>query len=201
MRALLQKAALLVLAWTSPDTAPTEWFLSQESNKHGMSAVPTLHVVLEEYLSSRSVALPLLAAGGAGTPARALELARAFMRKRNLHEWIAQQNETKGLAPTTDLVQRQLLLEDRVYEPLRAPAPALSLSPVSTKWAQRFRRQWRLRRGSYQPQETLAQDVLLHRAPQGLPTSKKSRDGGAKLLRAGANSGCRFSAPMLGPHH
>ena len=82
--------------------------------------------------------------------------------------WIAEENESKGLAPTTVLVQRRLLLEDRIYGPLQPHRRALSLSPVSSKWVQRFRRQWKLRRGAYQPRETLPQDVLLHRAPLGV---------------------------------
>ena len=82
--------------------------------------------------------------------------------------WIAEENESKGLAPTTVLVQRRLLLEDRIYGPLQPHRRALSLSPVSSKWVQRFRRQWKLRLGANQPRETLPQDVLLPRAPLGV---------------------------------
>ena len=144
------------------------------------------------------VALPLLAAGGGGTPAHALALVRNFMRKRDLRTWIAEQNESKGFAPTTDLVQRRLLLADGIYGPLQPPRPALSLSPASTKWAQRFRRQWKLRRGARQPRETLPQDVLLRRAPKGVRMCLRVPIPGAKILRGRIKNRCRFRARFWG---
>ena len=168
LRTVLQRAALLVIAWTSPETEPAELFLAQAKAKHDHAVVPTLECVLAEYMALSLVALSLLAAGGRGTPARALALARNFMRKCDVRTWIAEQNESKGLAPTTVLVQRRLLLHDRIYGPLRPHRRALSLSPVSSKWVQRFRRLWKLQRGAHQPRETLPQDVLLHRAPLGV---------------------------------
>ena len=167
MRPVLQRAALLVLAWTAPETEPAALYLAQERARHDAAAVPTLERVVEEYLSLSAEALPVLVLGGGDTPARAMALARHFMRKSDLRAWIAEQNETKGLAPTTDLVQRRLLLADQVRGPLQPLEPPVNPALVSTKWVQRFRRQWQLRRGSHQPRETLPQEVLLRRAPQG----------------------------------
>ena len=121
------------------------------------------------------------------------------MRKRDLRTWIAEQNESKGFAPTTDLVQRRLLLADGIYGPLQPPRPALSLSPASTKWVQRFRRQWKLRRGARQPRETLPQDVLLRRAPKGVRMCLRVPISGAKILRGRIKNRCRFPAPFWGP--
>ena len=121
------------------------------------------------------------------------------MRKRDLRTWIAEQNESKGFAPTTDLVQRRLLLADGIYGPLQPPRPALSLSPASTKWVQRFRRQWKLRRGARQPRETLPQDVLLRRAPKGVRMRLRVPISGAKILRGRIKNRCRFPAPFWGP--
>ena len=156
-----------MLVWTSPETEPVQLFLSQESAKHEDEAVPTLENVVAEYMSLSIEAMWMLGAGGRETPARAMALARTFMRKQDLHAWIAEQNESKGLAPSTVLLQRRLLLHGRLYGPLQPDRRALSLSPVSSKWVQRFRRQWKLRRGAFQPRETLPQDVLLRRAPLG----------------------------------
>ena len=74
-----------MLAWTSPDTEPASLFLALERAKHDHAAVPTLQCVAAELLPLSIVALSVLAAGGGGTPARALALARNFMRQRDLH--------------------------------------------------------------------------------------------------------------------
>ena len=89
-----------------------------------------LQCVAAEYLSLSIAAMSLLGAGGRGTSARALALARNFMWWRDLHAWIAEHNESKGLAPTTVLLQRRLLLHDRICGPLQPQRRALHASPT-----------------------------------------------------------------------
>ena len=159
--------ALTILAWTSPDTNCVAAYLDGERQRRGAGRpTPSLEEVVGRYFAASPASLAALAAPTGEPPRAPAARARRFVKQYDLQAWVRHENEAKGLAPSTGLVQRQVLL---AAAPAAADNPvgqiaAESLSPPSTKWVQRFRRRWSLRRGSFSPRHAPPLHELRQRA-------------------------------------
>ena len=121
---------------------------------------------MDRHMAATPAGLDALAAPSGVRACAAFAQAERFVKQYALQAWVRHENEAKGLAPSTGLVQRQVLL---AAAPAAADNPvgqiaAESLSPPSSKWVQRFRRRWSLRRGSFSPRHAPPRHVLRQRA-------------------------------------
>ena len=159
--------ALTIIALTSPDTDCVAAYLDAEQRRRARQhPCPSLDEVLDRYMAESPAGLAALVGPTGGRPRAAFAHAERFVKQYALQAWVRHENEAKGLAPSTGLVQRQVLL---AAAPAAADNPvgqiaAESLSPPSTKWVQRFRRRWSLRRGSFSPRHAPPLHVLRQRA-------------------------------------
>ena len=170
--------ALTILAWTSPDTKCVAAYLDGERQRRGVGRpTPSLEEVMGRYFAASPASLAALAAPTGEPPRVPAARARRFVKQYELQAWVRHENEAKGLAPTTGLVQRQVLLSGTtaVEGNPHGDIAEESLSPPSTKWVQRFRRRWALRRGAFSPRAAPPLHVLRQRAGGGRKCSTSAR--------------------------
>ena len=152
------------------------------------------------YFAASPASLAALAAPTGEPPRAPAARARRFVKQYDLQAWVRHENEAKGLAPTTGLVQRQVLLSGTtaVAANPHGDIAEESLSPPSTKWVQRFRRRWALRRGAFPPRAAPPLHVLRQRAGGGRKCSTPARC--ARLLCAPCSAtGAEIRPPKQGP--
>ena len=89
---------------------------------------------------------------------RVLRAAKQFQKEHKLHQWIQIQNIQKGLAPSSArIVQEANRLEqnnEQEDDLLRSRGGDLA----RTKWMQRFKKRWRLKKGTFHAGERIPQE-------------------------------------------
>ena len=117
-------------------------------------------------MAATPAGLDALAAPSGVRACAAFAQAERFVKQYALQAWVRHENEAKGLALSTRIVQRQVLLAGAtaVADNPDGHIDAESRSLPSTKWVQRFRRRWPLRRGAFLPRHAPLLHVLRLRA-------------------------------------
>ena len=150
--------ALLAQAWPASDDAGS--FAARHPVTSGATWPTTLATLRERYAATEATTLEAIKAGLGGLPATALRKAAKFKQDRSLREWVAVQNEVKGVAPTSALVRRHLSGNAAGFQALGRQAWTERRAHASTKWIQRFRHRWALKRGVFPAREKIPVETL-----------------------------------------
>ena len=112
------------------------------------------------YLETDVAILSAIISKEAGMSKSALAEAVRFQSQFDLFQWIQSQNDSKGMAPSTSMVQNQVTQKAVQADSSSSPTTPLVVKPVSVSWVQRFRKRWSLKRGRFMPGERLPRDAV-----------------------------------------
>jgi hypothetical protein len=150
--------ALFAQAWPASDDAAS-FAATHPATSVATWATP-LATLRERYAATEAATLEAIRAGLGGLQATALRKAAKFKQDRSLREWVAVQNEVKGVAPTSALVRRHLSGNAAAFHALGRQAWTERRPHASTKWIQRFRHRWALKRGVFPAREQIPVETL-----------------------------------------
>ena len=160
----MHRICFVLFVWSSPSATMSLAF-AEQARRQGKS-VPniTADMLQEEYLQTSIEEIADIMSGEQIRPG-VLRAALNFAREHELHEWIHEQNVTKGVAPSNDRILKEA---ERLEE---GPEKVTSLQrigrsePARTKWMQRFKRRWMIKRGRIQPGECVPQSEAQAKVP------------------------------------
>ena len=93
--------------------------------------------------------------------------AHKYVLEWNLHNWIASQNATRGVAPSREQVCAQFPMQISVHAPAQIQEKLRKLACGSArkqrKWLQRFRNRWGARLGALRVQEHISPEQRLEK--------------------------------------
>ena len=93
--------------------------------------------------------------------------AHKYVLEWNLHNWIASQNATRGVAPSREQVCAQCPMQISVHAPAQIQEKLRKLACGSArkqrKWLQRFRNRWGARLGALRVQEHISPEQRLEK--------------------------------------
>lgn len=162
--------AFILFVWTCPCAHLCQAYLAAQLAKGSQEHLPTLEQIELRYLEADIAEINAVMEKKPEVGQRKIETAARFQRDFNLSQWIESQNIEKGVAPTIALVQQHLqeavVCTDAGGEPFAPPGP---MQP-STKWVQRFRTRWGMKRGRFQPRDRVPVEELRMKVGQ---TGKK----------------------------
>jgi len=96
------------------------------------------------------------------TQARALQTAKQWLSEHALHQWVHEQNNTKGVAPMSSLVLRQLhhgVGHEAGAHSLQAGC-MLNAQRTNLQWLRRWRRRWNVKLGRFAVRQCVPMDVM-----------------------------------------
>ena len=147
-----QQVAVCLYQLQGGDISLARAYLQQKMGRasvHGTEALQKAIVAWRDAAASNRSADILPPTEGSST--RALARARAFEREATLVGWVRQQNEDKGLAPSTqNTLAHDLLLRSTEVEGYAAAHGQMS-SRGRRKWIRRWAKRWQVTRGTFKP--------------------------------------------------
>ena len=164
---LLRDVAFVLLVWACPSTTMCEAYLEREQRTAIGESIVDVDEIERRYLNSTVEIINAVMDRSGGVGKRALQTAQRFRRDFELVHWIETENVNKGIAPTADAVCEHMAKSMRGTNNSEDVA-CMQKRHLSTKWVQRFRRRCHMRRGSFQPKEVLAVDVLRDKVMNGI---------------------------------
>ena len=159
----LRDVAFVLLVWACPSTTMCAAYLEREQRMATDEGNVDVEAIEHRYLNSTVQVINAVMDRSGGVGKKAFQAAEHFRRDFELVHWIETENANKGIAPTAHAVCEHMAKSVRAAENSE-DAACMRKQHVSTKWVQRFRRRCHMKRGSFQPREVLAADVLRDKA-------------------------------------
>ena len=159
MKIWIGDVAFVLFVWSCPCTLMAQAFLDQRQKDSPGLDLGSVVDLQERYLSVDLTTLTSIQAARTEPVDRKSKAAARFEREYNLVKWIEHSNMAKGIAPTTHMVVTHLAGKDDVL-PASHESPDGGSATVSTKWVQRFRHRWCMRRGSFQARDHIPVEEL-----------------------------------------
>ena len=146
--------------WTAPAGSPALAYAADTATTKQFDANVCLTELEERYLQTDMVTLNAIASKEGGVPKTVLAEATRLQSEQSLFHWVQVQNDEKGVAPNTNMVQKHLT--GPAVEPVAAATESADPDQcaVSVWWVQTFRGRWALKRGKFMPGERLTRDVM-----------------------------------------
>ena len=164
----VQQICFLLFVWTSPKAEMALAYAAHAERKGKVFNNITEEYLQERYLQTSIEELANIMSGEGLTP-RVIREARRFQQEHTLHHWIEVQNVQKGLAPSS----ARILQEAERLEHRHLGGTTLQRSGISdvgkTKWMQRFKQRWNVKKGKFQAGECVPQmeaHVKVHIPPK-----------------------------------
>ena len=160
LRKWIADVCFVLFVWTAPAGSVALAYAAHVATTKMCDAKVCLEDLEERYLNTSVLALRAIASKEGGMSKTVFAEAKRFQAEQSLLHWIRDQNDLKGVAPNTNMVQRQLARP--AVEPVATATESCACDQraVSISWVQRFRRRWALRRGKFMPGERLTPDVI-----------------------------------------
>ena len=195
----VSEVAFVLFVWSCPDASLALAYVAAQEGRRKMP-FPT---VTKEALEDRYLEMPVEVVGdfwrGAGGCSRAsFAEAKRFYRDYVLSEWVSEQNERKGVAPTPKMVIRRLRGMSDTREPFARVAQRVDHSWASRKWVQRWRHRWGMRFGSFGVREHVSAADKLEKARCSVLARCSLRPPIARARLC--ETGGRHAVPFWGPH-
>ena len=185
----VSEVAFILFVWSCPDATMAMAYVAAEE-KRRQQHFPTL---TRETLDQRYLEAPVEVVGdiwrgvGGCSPARLAE-AKRYYRDHGLCAWVCEQNEGKAVAPTPQMVIRQLRAMATAPQPFTFAARRLDRSRASRKRVQRWRHEWELRFGSFVAREKISTAEKREKARRSVP-ERRVRERAIPCARASAKGG------------
>ena len=111
---------------------------------------------------------------------RVLRAAKQFQKEHKLHQWIEIQNIQKGLAPSSARIVQEANRLEQNNEQSENELFSRGGDGARTKWMQRFKKRWRLKKGTFHagervPQEEAQAKVSVYKKSLARPTFDNKR--------------------------
>ena len=161
-----------------------------------------IETITEEYLQERylQTSIEELAniMSGQGLDPREIREARRFQQEHTLHHWIEVQNVQKGLAPSSARILLEAeRLEQRKHGDSRLPFAETS-DVAKTKWMQRFKQRWNVKKGKFQAGECVPQ-IDAHAKVNIIQKDAHRWNFRSPAIRGRTKKGYHQTIPKLGP--
>ena len=185
----VSEVAFILFVWSCPDATVALAYVGAEERRRQLRFPMLTKEALEgQYLESPVEVLGDICRGVGGcSPARLAE-AKRYYRDHGLCAWVCEQNEGKAVAPTPQMVIRQLRAMAAAPQPFTFAAQRLDRSWASRKWVQRWRHRWGLRFGSFVAREKISTAEKLEKARRSVP-ERRVRERAIPCARASAKGG------------
>ena len=146
--------------WTAPAGSPALAYAADTATTKQFDENVCLTELEERYLQTDMVTLNAIASKEGGVPKTVLAEATRLQSEQSLFHWVQVQNDEKGVAPNTNMVQKHLT--GPAVEPVAAATESADPDQcaVSVWWVQIFRGRWASKRGKFMPGERLTCDVI-----------------------------------------
>lgn len=158
-RALDVAFVLFVLCCPSA-AAALVYVAMQLPGNAGDAELDVLASLEQRYMETPMADLLAILENTGGADASVRKTASRFLQEHQLHEWIRCQNVDKGVAPSTRLIMRHMLLSRQTSGEDTNCRRKWESEQASMKWLQRFRRRWGVTLGTFPARETLSLETM-----------------------------------------
>ena len=171
----IEDVSFILFVWAAPDATMALSYAAREAAATGLPVEITEVALETRYLNTDVNTLAAISEGSGGMAKGLLATAVRVHKEHDLRHWIQQQNDLKGVAPTTALVLKHLAEMHADKKNKMAHVESETQEGHSTKWAQRFRHRQGLRKGRFAPGERLEQQALQQKVPEQKNRAPHSR--------------------------